>query len=373
MSRFINIQINKLEMSYKIGLLFAFVVIFNFEEAAGLSDACPAKCYSCRGATTCLQWCSQHDYCGSSDEHKEGGTDCTDCVLGDCARAVVGKSSRSSKKITIPFNRRCPKTVSKSNWLQGDTYGDTFSVDQFKTHVIVTRTDKNEGWGMELMFECCDEPKVCIPYSKEACEAAANSLGLEKGYGNYNFAGSYGTKGCYAYETGNYAGVAFYGTGGSEDNMKVELNDPQYRPVGHDCVCVPYSEEACAAAVDNLDLQKGYGTYDFADIWGTKGCYAYETGSYAGVAFYGGGGSEEEKKENLSSPKYRPEGHDCIPDCKCNDEGTQISEEHGNWCYLRTTPCKLLTGDITNVWAWARCEIKDGPKQLDCPAEPDQA
>ena len=78
-------------------------------------------------------------------------------------------------------------------------------------------------------------------------------------------------------------------------------------------VCVPYSEEACAAAVDNLDLQKGYGTYDFADIWGTKGCYAYETGSYAGVAFYGGGGSEEEKKENLSSPKYRPEGHDCIP------------------------------------------------------------
>ena len=120
---------------------------------------------------------------------------------------------------------------------------------------------------MELMFECCDEPKgiysqttafkytqfnnkhytlqniqnkysflVCIPYSKEACEAAANSLGLEKGYGNYNFAGSYGTKGCYAYETGNYAGVAFYGTGGSEDNMKVELNDPQYRPVGHDCM-----------------------------------------------------------------------------------------------------------------------------------------
>ena len=29
--------------------------------------------------------------------------------------------------------------------------------------------------------------------------------------------------------------MAFYGTGGTEDEMKTALTAPKYRPIGHDC------------------------------------------------------------------------------------------------------------------------------------------
>ena len=29
--------------------------------------------------------------------------------------------------------------------------------------------------------------------------------------------------------------MAFYGTGGTEDQMKAALTSPKYRPTGHDC------------------------------------------------------------------------------------------------------------------------------------------
>ena len=34
---------------------------------------------------------------------------------------------------------------------------------------------------------------------------------------------------------GTYDNMAFYGTGGSEDQMKGALTLPKYRPSGHDC------------------------------------------------------------------------------------------------------------------------------------------
>ena len=30
--------------------------------------------------------------------------------------------------------------------------------------------------------------------------------------------------------------MAFYGTGGTEDQMKAALTAPKYRPIGHDCI-----------------------------------------------------------------------------------------------------------------------------------------
>ena len=52
----------------------------------------------------------------------------------------------------------------------------------------------------------------------------------------YAFSGNYGTKGCYAYEAdSSYSNMAFYGTGGSEDEMITVLTKPKYRPIGHDC------------------------------------------------------------------------------------------------------------------------------------------
>ena len=76
----------------------------------------------------------------------------------------------------------------------------------------------------------------CEPYSKEACRASVTSLGLSEGDPDgYEFSDEYGTKGCYAYKTGDYAGMAFYGTDGTDSQMKEPLDSPKYRPFGYDC------------------------------------------------------------------------------------------------------------------------------------------
>ena len=48
--------------------------------------------------------------------------------------------------------------------------------------------------------------------SQAECEAAATAAGLALGGGGWPFAGSYTTAGCYTYVTGNYVGMAFWGT-----------------------------------------------------------------------------------------------------------------------------------------------------------------
>jgi hypothetical protein len=63
-------------------------------EAAPLSlaaAACPAACSACSAGpnidtggvalvnSVCTAWCSSSNYCGTSKQHKIGGTDCTDC------------------------------------------------------------------------------------------------------------------------------------------------------------------------------------------------------------------------------------------------------------------------------------------------------
>ena len=76
----------------------------------------------------------------------------------------------------------------------------------------------------------------CVPYSKQACEEAVGRHGLQKGGGGYNFVGTYPTKGCYTYKSGNFANMAYYGVGGTEDQIKVKLTFPLYRPLGYDCI-----------------------------------------------------------------------------------------------------------------------------------------
>ena len=88
---------------------------------------------------------------------------------------------------------------------------------------------KNNG----AQFICLGE---CVPYSKEACEDAVERLGLQKGGKGFNFVdNNFATKGCYSYENGNYANIAYYGSGGSEQQMATQLNSPKYRPAGYDC------------------------------------------------------------------------------------------------------------------------------------------
>ena len=77
----------------------------------------------------------------------------------------------------------------------------------------------------------------CVPFSENACRVAAERLGLLLGGGGYNFIGHFKHKGCYAYTDGEYAGRAYYGTGGTEEKTSASI-DPskdRYRPIGFNC------------------------------------------------------------------------------------------------------------------------------------------
>ena len=63
----------------------------------------------------------------------------------------------------------------------------------------------------------------------------ARRLCLNQGRVGKPFSSNYTTKGCHFYDQGQYANTAFYGTGGTEDQMKQALISPEQRPTGYDC------------------------------------------------------------------------------------------------------------------------------------------
>ena len=67
----------------------------------------------------------------------------------------MGSSGDQTKTVTAITEHTCPNIINKDNWVGGDYYPDTFSVQQRETDIIVTRTDSNSGWGMGLSFRCC--------------------------------------------------------------------------------------------------------------------------------------------------------------------------------------------------------------------------
>jgi len=192
----------------------------------------------------------------------------------------------------------------------------------------------------------CPEPVVvapapapattCVPYSEEACKQVANSLGLSQGGAGYDMVGDYDTIGCYAYNSGSYANMVFYGkctkgligsawnwlTGDSDafESCKKQMQaiptaGDQYRPNGYDCSvgCHPYSLDACKAAAAALGLSEGGAGSAFVGNWGDKGCYAYKGGKYNGMAFYstGGDNADMSKSPGWLDNWYRPAGYDC--------------------------------------------------------------
>jgi hypothetical protein len=74
------------------------------------------------------------------------------------------------------------------------------------------------------------------PLTEADCQAAALAAGLSLGGGGYNFVDNYGTKGCYTYASGSYAGMAFFGDSGSVAQMQAVPSLPQTRYLGmNDC------------------------------------------------------------------------------------------------------------------------------------------
>ena len=67
-----------------------------------------------------------------------------------------------------------------------------------------------------------DEEECPFIYTAADCEIEAIAKGLRIGGEGYDFEGDYITKGCYAYDSGNYEGIAFFGTGGFIADMEAE-------------------------------------------------------------------------------------------------------------------------------------------------------
>ena len=78
----------------------------------------------------------------------------------------MGSSKRKEKSISIDNGFQCPQKVDKTNWLSGDTYGDTFSVAQTGNRITVTRIDANAGWGLWLTFKCCQTKGKSLVWSE---------------------------------------------------------------------------------------------------------------------------------------------------------------------------------------------------------------
>tara|TARA_E500000081_G_scaffold144684_1_gene165728 strand:+ start:469 stop:1236 length:768 start_codon:yes stop_codon:yes gene_type:complete len=62
-------------------------------------------------------------------------------------------------------------------------------------------------------------------------EEFARALGLQIGGAGHPFVGDWATKGLYAYRSGQYSGIAYFGTGGSErDRLTMPHESEKYRP-----------------------------------------------------------------------------------------------------------------------------------------------
>jgi len=106
------------------------------------------------------------------------------------------------------------------------------------------RADESKGWyndkhPKETDIPDNDAPSSCQPYTVEQCRRAAEKLGLQLGGHGHDFEDNYNQKGCYAYSSGRYAGMAFYGT--QFHTSFWEMINPStystdtFRPQGYDC------------------------------------------------------------------------------------------------------------------------------------------
>ena len=116
-----------------------------------------------------------------------------------------------------------------------------------------------------------EELTPCL--SQADCEARANALGLELGGAGYDFAGDFGTKGCYTYSSGTYEGKAYFGTGGERDDMEDPVADPKDRVL---CVASETTVDTNAVVIQ----ADGTLAEEFDDAYpGTSGCEVHCEGS----------------------------------------------------------------------------------------------
>ena len=75
--------------------------------------------------------------------------------------------------------------------------------------------------------------RTFAPMTEVSARVLAAALGLGLGGEGTAFSGAFATKGLYAYDkaSGNkYAGMAFFGTGGTRAEQDTPVKAPKYRP-----------------------------------------------------------------------------------------------------------------------------------------------
>jgi len=147
---------------------------------------------------------------------------------------------------------------------------------------------------------------VCLllyPGSLSAAKELADRLGIEWGG-----TGSFANKGCYAYPRGvtEYAGTAWWGTGGSpEDEMAPLIFRPTYKMLDEEEDTNPTGTPSDMNEARSLSERLGY-TWGGAGAYLVKGPYVYPRDSaseHAGTAWWGTGGTPQEETGLLI---YRP-------------------------------------------------------------------
>merc|ERR1712226_1552689 len=137
------------------------------------------------------------------------------------------------------------------------------------------------------------------------------------------FTGNYGTKGCYGYMSGKYAGHYFFGTGGTESQMSAPVPDTKGAIRAQCNFNTSSTSEAIESCTDSEDCQGSfasglvphpsggnwtagyYKVYNFTGNYGRKGCYGYMSGKNAGHYFFGTGGTPTQMTSALSGSAFR--------------------------------------------------------------------
>ena len=91
----------------------------------------------------------------------------------------------------------------------------------------------------------------------------------------------------------------------SAEGRRAEAGDVSGPATCSPCV-TPFTELAARDLAVSLGLNLGGGGHSFADRHATHGLYAYHTGEFAGMAFFGSGGTEAQMASLVALPKYRP-------------------------------------------------------------------
>ena len=126
---------------------------------------------------SCETYTSPKDYCNKWCNTGRGGcgistfngdtcdcSGCNGCPL--CETLVVGPNQGSSTQVRVNLTNssfKCPRTVDKQNWLNGDSVDDRFDVRKVVhasgvTQVVVERRESSSHtWMVNLAFQCCEK------------------------------------------------------------------------------------------------------------------------------------------------------------------------------------------------------------------------